>query len=243
MNLVIDIGNTATKSGLFNGAELIEFRQYTTPYQLCGDAAFIKKAKRAMVGTVLEHTELLLNTLNELIPTQLFTSQTPIPLTNLYQTASTLGSDRLSAAVATYYLHPHANSLTIDAGTCLKYNFTNARNEYIGGAISPGISMRFKALHQFTSKLPLLEPDFSYTDLVGTNTHNSILSGVLNGVLAEIEGTINRYKAQYPDLLCVLTGGDSPYLAKQLKNTIFTHQNLVLTGLNHILNYNLENHS
>ncbi|MBL7935305.1 MAG: type III pantothenate kinase, partial [Bacteroidia bacterium] len=105
----------------------------------------------------------------------------------------------------------------------------------------PGIQMKFKALHQFTSKLPLVETDYDYIDLIGNNTSKSILSGILNGSIAEIDGIINQYKLQYPDVICILTGGDSEYLAKRLKNSIFAHQNLVLKGLNDILNYNLEN--
>ena len=242
MNLVVDIGNTRTKAALYNGTTLVESRHYAIPNDVLNDISFIKQAQKAIIGTVVDNIEYFLNQLKSLIPTQLFTTQTPIPLINRYQTASTLGSDRLAAAMAAYYLYPNTNTLTIDAGTCIKYNFTTIQNEYIGGGISPGILMRFKALHHFTSKLPLIDPDFSYSDLIGNNTHNSILSGVLNGASAEVDEIINRYKVQYPNLLCVLTGGDSEYLSKQLKNTIFTHQNLVLAGLNHILNYNLENH-
>ncbi|MBK6986183.1 MAG: type III pantothenate kinase [Bacteroidetes bacterium] len=176
--------------------------------------------------------------LNAIIPTIIFNSETKIPLTNLYQSASTLGSDRLAASIGAYYLYPNANVLVIDAGTCIKYNFTNSKNEYLGGGISPGIQMKFKALQTFTSKLPLVEVDFSYNELIGNNTQNSILSGVLNGTIAEIDGVIDYYKLKFTDTICVLTGGDSEYLAKRLKNSIFAHQNLVLKGLNDILNFN-----
>ena len=100
--------------------------------------------------------------------------------------------------------------------------------------------MKLKALQTFTSKLPLVEANFSYNELVGNNTQNSILSGVLNGSVAEIDGIISQYKLQFTDIICVLTGGDSEYLAKRLKNSIFDHQNLVIKGLNDILNYNSE---
>ena len=178
--------------------------------------------------------------LNAIIPTIIFNSETKIPLTNLYQSASTLGSDRLAASVGAYFLYPNANVLVIDAGTCIKYNFTNSKNEYLGGGISPGIRMKLKALQTFTSKLPLVEANFSYNELVGNNTQNSILSGVLNGSVAEIDGIISQYKLQFTDIICILTGGDSEYLAKRLKNSIFAHQNLVIKGLNDILNYNSE---
>lgn len=241
MNLAIDIGNTRVKTCLFKGIDPFNLQIYKSLKDLRQDVAFITQAQQAIIGSVVDGLEEDIAKLNSLVPTQIFTSQTKIPLVNAYQSASTLGSDRLSASIGAYTLYPNKNVLVIDAGTCIKYNFTNHKNEYLGGAISPGILMRLKALHQYTSKLPLVEVDFSYSELIGSNTQNSILSGVLNGASAEIEETINRYKQQFPDLICVLTGGDSEYLAKRLKNSIFVHQNLVLKGLNDILNYNIDN--
>ena len=242
MNLAIDIGNTRVKAALFNGNELLEIKHFESLKTFVSEKTFIKKADRAIIGSVVSGLEEDIKELQNYIPAQLFATATKIPLKNLYESASTLGSDRLSASIGSYYLHPNKNVLTIDAGTCIKYNFCNALNEYLGGAISPGIAMRFKALNYYTSKLPLVDNDFSYTDLIGSTTQHSILSGVLNGALAEIDGIIHQYKQQFPDLICVLTGGDSEYLAKRLKSSIFVHQNLVLKGLNDILNYNIEHH-
>lgn len=240
MNLIIDIGNTRVKAALFNGETLFESKVYDNVNAILSDKAFISKAKRAIIGTVVKEQEDFYSALNAIIPTIIFNSETKIPLTNLYQSASTLGSDRLAASVGAYFLYPNANVLVIDAGTCIKYNFTNSKNEYLGGGISPGIRMKFKALQTFTSKLPLVEANFSYNEIVGNNTQNSILSGVLNGSVAEIDGIISQYKLQFTDIICILTGGDSEYLAKRLKNSIFDHQNLVIKGLNDILNYNSE---
>lgn len=240
MNLVIDIGNTRVKASLFEDINFIDHKVYNSPEAVLSDISFISKAKRAIIGSVVKEQEGFYNALLSKMPTMVFNSQTNIPLKNLYQSASTLGSDRLAASVGAFYLYPNSNVLVIDAGTCIKYNFTNSQNEYLGGAISPGIQMKFKALHQFTSKLPLVESDLQYTELVGTNTQNSILSGVLNGSVAEIDGIITQYKLQFPGTICILTGGDFEYLAKRLKNTIFAHQNLVIKGLNDILNYNIE---
>ena len=240
MNLVIDIGNTRVKAALFKENLLLELKIYNSVSELLSDLNFIRKGKNAIIGSVVDDLDLFYSALNSLIPTSVFTSQTKTPLTNLYYSVNTLGSDRLLAAIGAYTLYPNTDILVIDAGTCIKYNFTNSKNEYLGGGISPGIQMKFKALEHFTSKLPLVELDTNFNELIGTNTQNSILSGVLNGSVAEIEGIINEYKILYPNIICVLTGGDSEFLAKRLKNSIFTHQNLVLKGLNDILNYNLE---
>ena len=241
MNLAIDIGNTHIKAALFNGGIPLEIRIYNSLNTLIADYLFIKQAKQAIIGSVVNKLDAEIGALKQILPIYIFTSTSKIPIKNLYQTISTLGSDRIAAAIGAQRQYPNSNLLVIDAGTCIKYNFVNANNEYLGGGISPGIQMRFKALHQFTSRLPLIEKNESFDDLIGKTTENSILSGVLNGCVHEIDGTINAYKNEFPNLICVLSGGDSEYLAKRLKNSIFTNQNLVLTGLNEILHYNLEN--
>jgi type III pantothenate kinase len=238
MNLVIDIGNTRIKTALFDGSGISELVLFETMSELIAETSYINKANKAIIGSVVDGLESYYSQINELIPTLLFTPNTPIPIQNTYQSAATLGSDRLAAAIASYGLHPNTNVLTIDAGTCIKYNFTNAQNQYLGGAISSGISMRFKALHQFTSKLPLITFDEKSVDLIGNNTMQSIQSGVLNGAIAEMDGMIDAYKVNYSQFLVLLTGGNADFFAKRLKNSIFAHQNLVLKGLNDILNYN-----
>lgn len=240
MNLIIDIGNTRVKAALFKENQLFELRIFDSVSELLSDLSFIKQAQNAIIGSVVDDLTLFYSAIDSIIPTLIFTHQTKIPLLNLYHSASTLGSDRLAAAVGANMLYPNKDVLVIDAGTCIKYNFINSKNEYLGGAISPGLKMRFKSLAHFTSKLPLIELDESFDELIGRNTQNSILSGVLNGSIAEIDGLINDYVIQFPEIICILTGGDTEFLAKRLKNSIFTHQNLVLKGLNDILNYNLE---
>jgi type III pantothenate kinase len=116
----------------------------------------------------------------------------------------------------------------------------NEHNEYLGGAISPGLTMRLKAMNAFTHALPLIEMDKNFVDLIGTDTKNSMLSGALIGAVAEVDGIISKYLLNYANLQVVLTGGDADYLGKQLKNRLFANQNLLLYGLNTILNYNLE---
>lgn len=233
----MDIGNTRVKAALFDGDRLQELRYFASPDAVWEDIAFLRQARAGIVGTVVNDAGRLVDKLSTLFPVQLFTIATPIPLENCYRSASTLGSDRLAASIGAYTLYPSADVLVIDAGTCIKYNFTNASNQYLGGGISPGLRMRFRALHQYTGKLPLIEHEaHAIPSLIGTDTRESILSGVIAGSIAEIEGLIARYREQYPALICVITGGDADYLAKQLKSSIFTHQNLVLKGLNYSLN-------
>ena len=239
MNLVVDIGNTRTKTALYDGENLVELFILKSPEDIF-TTNLLEKCTQIIVGSVKNDVSFLLSELSKSKPSTLFTSLTKIPIQNNYQSISTLGSDRISASVGAFYLYPNKNVLVIDAGTCIKYNFTNSQNHYLGGGISPGIEMRFKALQQFTAKLPLVKIDVNFNSLIGNSTQSSISSGVLNGTISEIDGIINLYKLQFPDLICVLTGGNSQYLANHLKNSIFTHQNLVLKGLNDILNYTIE---
>lgn len=224
------------KAALFEGDTLTELKYFGSQDEVWNDIDFIRQARAAMIGTVVNDTQRLADKLSTLFPVYLFSSDTKIPLENAYRSASTLGSDRLAASIGAYAVYPDADVLVIDAGTCIKYNFTNAANQYLGGGISPGLAMRFKALHQFTGKLPLIEPAGEPIALIGRDTRQSILSGVITGSVAEIEGIISAYREQYPGLIAVMTGGDGEYLAKQLKSSIFTLHNLVLKGLNYSLN-------
>ncbi|MGQ0828022.1 MAG: type III pantothenate kinase [Bacteroidota bacterium] len=235
MQLVIDIGNTRVKAAVFEQKELKHFFVFESMEQLLS-ADLLKKysVNKAIISTVVDGPEFV-EQLRKEIPVLLFYTDTPTPLKNLYQSAHTLGSDRLAAAVGGNVLFPNKNLLIIDTGTCIKYNFVNNKNEYIGGAISPGLQMRFKALNTFTSRLPLLEPDENFNVLIGTNSNESILSGVEIGAIAEVDGIIERYIQQYKDIKIVLTGGDTNFFEKRLKKPIFADQNLILKGLNEIL--------
>ena len=165
------------------------------------------------------------------------TFQTPTPFKNLYQTPSTLGKDRIAAVAGAFSLYPNRNVLVIDAGTCITYDFLTDKGEYLGGGISPGIRMRFKAMHTFTGKLPLIEPD-EYDGLIGRSTRESMLSGVYNGVISELNGLISLYQEQFGDIMVIITGGDHEFLHNKLKISIFAAPDLVLLGLNEIFDYN-----
>lgn len=156
-----------------------------------------------------------------------------VPFFNNYGSPRSLGVDRIALAAAAAVNYPKKNVLVIDAGTCITFEFKNANDEYLGGAIAPGIQMRFKALHDYTAKLPLVSLA-SVEDFIGNNTETSILSGVVNNVVQEIDGVINQYLARFEDLTVILTGGDTLFLAERVKNTIFANPNFLLEGLNAI---------
>ncbi|MDO9186011.1 MAG: type III pantothenate kinase [Bacteroidia bacterium] len=241
MNLIIDIGNTRIKAALFENAELKHFFVFESTNALIEAGLFeTYPIKHCIVATVVDSVEYFIDQLKEKTQTQVFTSQMPVPIINLYLSANTLGSDRLAAAVAGASLFPGKNVVVIDAGTCVKYNFVNSNNEFIGGAISPGLKMRFKALNTFTSKLPLLDVNEKFDSLIGTTTAESILSGVEMGIIAEVEGLIDSYKELFPDINVVLTGGDANFFEKRLKRRIFADSFLILKGLNCILDHNLK---
>jgi type III pantothenate kinase len=241
VNLIIDIGNTRIKAALFENAELKHFFVYESTNALIEAGLFESyPIKYCIVASVVDSVEPFIDQLKERTQTQLFTSQMPLPLKNLYQSANTLGSDRLAAAVGGASLFPDKNVVVIDAGTCVKYNFVNSNNEFIGGAISPGLKMRFKALNTFTSKLPLVDVNEKFDTLIGTTTTESILSGVEMGIIAEVEGLIDSYKELFPDINVVLTGGDANFFEKRLKRRIFADSFLILKGLNCILDHNLK---
>ena len=161
-----------------------------------------------------------------------------LPILNMYETKDSLGKDRLAAAVAGSAEFPGENVLIINAGSALTFDFVNDRGEYLGGSISPGMMMRFNALHTFTDKLPLLSYQETVS-LVGTNTRESIVSGVINGIVAEIEGVSLQYQEFYPGLKIILSGGDLNYFDKRLKISIFAFPNIVIHGLQQILSFNV----
>ena len=239
MRLIVDIGNTFTKLGFFNESNNItDLTRLPNNNQQIYDYIMSNPVKKAIIANVGEGTNELESVLNKLkIPTIIFNNETPIPIKNLYATPETLGVDRLAAIVGAYSLYNNQNILIIDAGTALTIDFINKNAEYIGGNISPGIEMRFKALNYFTKRLPLVSKNDKF-NIIGNSTESAIVSGVQQGMINEIEGYISLFSKEYNDLKIILTGGDSFFFEKNIKNTIFANPELVLIGLNHILQYN-----
>jgi type III pantothenate kinase len=148
-----------------------------------------------------------------------------------------LGQDRIAAVVGAYSLYNKKDIIVIDAGTCLTIDFLSEKGEYIGGRISPGIEIRYKALHTFTDKLPLVTKE-NTIPIIGNDTVSSILSGVQQGILAELRLIISEYRLRKPEAIAVVTGGDAFFFEKELKSSIFANLNLVMIGLNEILDFN-----
>jgi type III pantothenate kinase len=164
---------------------------------------------------------------------------TPLPIRNRYRTKETLGYDRIAAAVEANARFPEQDILIIDMGTAITIDFVNAEGEFLGGNISPGLLMRFRSLHEFTSRLPQVEPA-GQDALLGDDTETAIRAGVQNGIIFELDGYINEQKKRYPGLQVLMAGGDAVFFDKKLKNSIFVDLNLNLFGLHRILEYNVE---
>ena len=239
MNLILDFGNTQKKIALFDQGRMVhtEARAEITTSDLEAFGNAHPGITRCILSSVTDHSpdiEPFLRSRYFFIP---MNETTPVPLINLYRTPNTLGRDRLAAAVGGAAEFPGRNLLVICAGTALTFDFVSSGGEYLGGSIAPGMQMRFRALHTFTDRLPLI----SYTEetsLIGADTAGSILSGVVNGMTAEMEGMAGRYAEQFPGLVVILGGGDLNYFFKRLKISIFARPNIVIHGLQQILELN-----
>ncbi|UBM58874.1 type III pantothenate kinase [Marinilongibacter aquaticus] len=237
--VTIDFGNSSGKLAVFEHGKLLE--------NFKGDAEevlnFIKKVNAdAHCICSVAHAKEDLEALFEPIPnTLILQAETDLPIQNAYATPHTLGMDRLAAAIGTLAFFPNENCLIIDLGTAIKYDYIDKQATFKGGIISPGMQMRFRALHTFTQKLPLIQAE-EIPELVGTSTETCIRSGVVNGIIAEINGIIARYEKQ-GELKILLTGGDADFFESQINYPTFATQNLVHFGLYRILIHNVENKS
>lgn len=239
MSLIIDVGNTRVKAAVFEQDTIIELCVFDKKKIISEVKKILKKYQitEAIISSVSLISSKKIEKLQELVQLTIVSSAIKTPFKNLYSTPTTLGVDRIALVFCAVIKYPKQNVLIIDAGTCITFDFVNKKQEYLGGAISPGIEMRYRALHNYTAKLPLLEIN-TPESFIGNSTNESINSGVVNGVTQEIDGVINQYKKKYLDLTVVLTGGDTNFLSKQLKSSIFANQNFLLEGLNQILIFN-----
>jgi len=241
--IIIDLGNTFAKISSYSNNEQGEIRVFkSNSYQhILNHLNTFPERCYCVISSVVDLPEGFVNFIKSRFRSLMLDADTLLPINNLYHSADTLGNDRLAAAVSAWNRFPGKNLLVIDAGTAITMDLVTSNGEFIGGAISPGLEMRFKALHTFTGKLPLVKRK-NINFLTGKTTVDSISSGVINGTAAEIDGIIDKYRILYPGLVTIFGGGDSKFLLKRLKNSIFALPNPVLNGLLIILDYNIENH-
>lgn len=241
MYLIIDIGNTLHKVAVFSeSGELFEQNKYRqlTPDRV-GQFFRQHKITHAILSSVGQNHPSVEDSIRQHCPLLVLSASTPLPFTLRYRTPASLGPDRIANAAGAYRLYPEKNVLSIQLGTCLVFDFVNDKKEYLGGSIAPGIDMRFKALKHFTHKLPEVRkrmPD----SWVGDSTENSILCGVMNGIICEINEMIDEYSQRNKALKVLLTGGDAELLQNSIKFPIFAAPNNVLWGLYEILRFNVE---
>jgi type III pantothenate kinase len=238
MNMTIDAGNSTIKVGLFTDTGLSEVYLQASVHQL---TELVQKyaISNIIISSVKEEAESIRQHLLPFVQNICILDHLlPVPLINEYETPHTLGKDRLAAVAGAKTLHPERDCLVVDIGTCITYDCITADDHYLGGSISPGLHMRLKALHTFTARLPFIEPE-PETKLIGKNTRDAILSGVMYGITAEIEGIMHIYQTKFPEIDVIFCGGDALFFESKIKQRIFVMPELVLIGLNRILEYNV----
>jgi type III pantothenate kinase len=240
-NLVVDIGNTYTKLGVFEGDTCIK-RQVWEIWEVeqLGDFAQAQAVQNAIICSVNRQNPDLLAALSKNLRCMELDHTTTLPFRNAYDTPQTLGKDRLAAVAGAHALYAGQNCLVIDCGTCIKYDYMRAEEVYEGGNIAPGLMMRIQAMHHFTARLPEV-PLALPSHFIGKSTETALQNGALQGAVLEILGFTALFAQQSIDLQVILTGGDAEFLIPHLQQLSVRHEpNIVLHGLNHILNYNLK---
>ena len=240
MNLIVDVGNTLVKYAVFDKGKLLvdqntERERFVSTIKELFEV--YPKIDHAILSSVGDLDKKQFEVLSLFCKVHLLSSNSKLPFKNSYATPQTLGVDRMALVTAAFYHNPNGNTLVIDMGSCITYDMINDYGEYLGGAISPGLLMRYKAMHQQTANLPLLEPE-EPLDFIGNTTATCMHNGVIQGIGHEIDGAIAQYKNRFQHLTVILTGGDSHFFAKRLKNSIFAHSKFLLEGLNYLLEYN-----
>ncbi len=249
MNITIDIGNSLTKIALMQKGELVKVGRVKTLD--CATIADFIDGQPEIMGAIVCSLKDIDPSIEDYLRAIArryirLTNKTAVPLENLYLTPETLGVDRMAAAVGAASLFPKSNLLVVDFGTAITIDVVTAQGEFLGGNISPGATTRFKALNTFTQSLPLLSLDaYQAKDseemagfAVGRSTQQAIEKGVVEGIVLEIEGYISRFSKQYEEINVIFTGGDAKIFAKMFKNTIFATCDLVMYGLNRIMEHN-----
>ena len=228
INLCIDIGNTSTKAGVFRDGQMVD---YIKPFTCEHFAEIVNDGVRVLVSKTGADSKL-----EALLSSEHYLSdQTSIPIKLIYDTPETLGPDRIAAAVGAYLLDPNSPWLIVDLGTCLTIDILDG-NQFLGGMISPGIDIRYRALHEFTAGLPLVKMDDT-KKFPGKSTEESIQVGVSQSIRHEIMGYIHQQNQLHDSLKIVFCSEKIMHFDKVIKNEIFARPNLVLEGLNYIIQH------
>lgn len=241
INLCIDWGNTSVKASIFQDERLAEIKTFSGADAETELGALINQYKpvKAILASVTNHPAAIEDMVKSQVKSYIkLDGNTRLPVMSAYATPETLGADRLALAVGAWAVYPDKNTLIVNVGTCITYNFTQKNKTFRGGAISPGLHMRLKAMHEFTDKLPLVPVEGELL-LLGYDTATCMRSGAVFGMASEIDGMVSEYAAQYQDFNAILTGGDAAFFAGKLKSKIFADSELLSRGLNLILNYNV----
>jgi type III pantothenate kinase len=238
MNLIFDIGNSSTKMAVFDGLEKITvFRSKELSCEKLGKKLSKYKIDKAIISSVRNTPEYIIDLLTVNIPkVHILSYKSILPFRIEYDTPETLGTDRIAALAGAFNLFPGSEILVIDSGTAITFDFLSG-DIFKGGNISPGLTMRFKALNKFTGKLPLVIPSSDYS-FPGRNTSDAITAGVITGITYEINEYIRTFKKTHIDCKILLTGGDSGYLKDKINYQLIYVPDIVIDGLNHILEKN-----
>jgi len=236
--LCLDFGNTRLKAAVFENAGLKETIVLDEdPLHHLKNIIQQYKPSRSLLSSVINHSPEIETLLNKETHFHKLTNLSKLPFTIPVGKPETVGADRLAIAAAAVYLFPHQNNLAIGLGSCITYNFINSSHELMGGSISPGMEMRFKAMHHFTAKLPHVHADWN-VPLMGYDTKTNLQSGVILGMAKEIDGIIDAYAERYSNFNVLLTGGDIAYFECHFKNKIFADASLIFKGLYAISQFN-----
>ncbi len=236
--LCFDFGNTRLKCAVFKNSQISEVIVLKDGARQSAEKVMKQYLpQKTILSSVIDHDKEIEEMLRSRSTFHKISPLTKLPFTTPVNKPETIGADRIALAAGVVYFYPGKNNLVIGMGTCVTYNFINKYKCFLGGSISPGMEMRFKSLHTFTAKLPMINFDWNFP-LIGYDTKTNILSGVLSGMSTEIDGIIDLYETKFSNFNALLTGGDAPYFVHHLKNKIFADPDLIFKGLYAISEYN-----
>lgn len=236
--LCLDFGNTRMKAAVFENDTLkdVLVLQHPLENHLKG-LLEAYRPQRSILSSVINHPPAVEEMLAEATRFHRLSSTSVLPFTLPVGKPETMGADRLALAAAAVALFPGKNNVAVGLGTCITFNFINQEGAFLGGSISPGMEMRFEAMHRFTAKLPLAKGHWN-VPLIGYDTATNLQSGVVLGMAKEIDGILDLYQEKFGNFNALLTGGDIQLIGPHLKNKIFADPHLIFKGLYAISQYN-----